>query len=141
MLTFEPAVNLDPFVRGLTGLETYMWYEGPTGDTVTITLNGYTVTATIAAVEYRWDMGAPDRAGVTTHVATAPGSATAPAAMHVYAEPAETFIIHEVLWSGSSVVTGPGVPGGGITVDLGEATLSTARDYDVIEVRTPLTGG
>lgn len=141
VLTYEPAVNLDPFVRGLTGLETYMWYEGPTGDTVTITLNGYTVTATIAAVEFRWDMGAPDRTGVTAHVSTAPGSATAPAALHIYAEPAETLIVHEILWTGSSVITGAGVPGGGITIDLGEATLATARDYDVIEVRTPLTGG
>jgi hypothetical protein len=33
------------------------------------------------------------------------------------------------------------VPAGGITVDLGTATLVVARDYDVIEVRTPVVGG
>ncbi|MEL7207615.1 MAG: hypothetical protein AAGK32_05195 [Actinomycetota bacterium] len=140
-LTFEPEVNLDPYVRGLTGLDTFMWYEGPTADTVTITLNGYTVTATIAAVEYRWEMGAPDRSGTTDHVATAPGSPDAPAAAHTYAEPAETTIVHEIVWTGTSVVTGPGIPAGGVTIDLGSAVLATARDYDVIEVRTPLIGG
>lgn len=140
-LTFEPAVNLDPYVRGLTGLETFMWYEGPTADTVTITLNGYTVTATIAAVEFRWQMGAPDRTGTTAHTATAPGSADAPAAGHTYAEPVQTTIVHETTWTGTSVVTGPGIPAGGVTIDLGSAVLATARDYDVIEVRTPLIGG
>ena len=44
-------------------------------------------------------------------------------------------------WTGSAVITGPGVPVGGITIDLGQAVLATARAYDVIEVRTPLTGG
>ncbi len=137
-LTYEPAVNLDPFVRGLTGLETYMWYEGATADTVTLTLNGYVVTATIGTVGFAWDMDGPGRDGVAIHRSTVPGSADAPAATHLYAEPEEVTVIHEITWTGTSVVTGPGLPPGGLVVDLGTAVLATARDYQVIEVRTPL---
>ena len=140
-LTYEPEVNLDPYVRGLTGLETYMWYEGPTADVVTLTLNGYTVTATIRTDGFDWDMGGPDRDGRTDHHADAPGSADAPAATHTYATPATVTVVHEITWVGTSTVTGPGIPPGGVTVGLGTAVLATARDYDVIEVRTPLVGG
>ncbi len=140
-LTFTPQVNLDPYVRGLTGLETYMWYEGPTADTVTITLNGYSVTATIQAVEFSWDMGRDTRAGERVHRSGQAGTAEDPAATHTYARPGPVVITHEITWTGTSVLTGPGLPAGGITVDLGQAVLATARDYDVIEVRTPLVRG
>jgi len=140
-LTFVPQVNLDPYVRGLTGLETYMWYEGPTADTVTITLNGYGVTATIQAVEFSWDMGSDTRSGERIHRSGLAGSPEDPAATHTYAKPGPVVITHEITWTGTSVLTGPGLPAGGITVDLGQAVLATARDYDVIEVRTPLVRG
>jgi len=139
-LTFEPQINVDPYVRGLTGLETYLWYEGPTSDTVTITLNGYTVTAQIDVAEFRWDTGAESRDGNQSYASAAPGSAESPAATHLYALPANVVIVHEILWTGTSVVTGPGVPGSGVPIDLGQAVVSIARAYDVIEVRTPLVG-
>ena len=138
-LTVEPGVNLDPYVRGLTGLETYAWYDGgQLSDSVTLTLNGYGVTATIQAVEFRWDMGGPSRTGETRHVTTHPGSADDPAATHVYAQPAPVVVVHETVWIGTATITGPGLPAGGIAVDLGQATLAAARAYEVIEVRTPL---
>ncbi len=140
-LTFEPAVNLDPYVRGLTGLETYMWYEGPTADTLALTLNGYGVVATVTATEFRWEMGAPSREGESLYRSAIPGSPDVPAATHTYNQPAEVLVVHETLWAGSAVLTGPGLPIGGVTVDLGEAILATARDYDVIEVRTPVVPG
>lgn len=140
-LTFQPEVNLDPYIRGLTGLETRMWYEGQTADSVGITLNGYSVTADIAAVEFIWDMGEPSRTGQYVYRSTTPGSADTPAASHTYAQPGPAPITHQVVWAGTSVVTGPGLPAGGVTVDLGTATLAVARDYDVIEVRAPVVRG
>jgi hypothetical protein len=137
-LTFTPQVNLDPYVRGLTGLETYLWYEGPVSDAVSLTLNGYAVAAQIDAVEFRWETGGQSRTGQSLYTSPVPGSAEAPAAVHTYADPARAVVVHEIVWTGTAVLTGPGVPAGGITVDLGEAVLSTARAYDVIEVRTPL---
>ncbi len=140
-LTFEPQVNLDPYIRGLTGLETFMWYEGPTADTVTIGLNGYTVTASIQAARFHWDMGGDGRSGNRTYTTSQAGSADHPAASHTYALPGPVVVVHEIIWTGTSVLTGPGLPAGGITVDLGQAVLATARAYDVIEVRTPVVSG
>jgi hypothetical protein len=137
-LTFVPEVNLDPYIRGLTGLETHMWYEGLTADSATLTLNGYGVTADIEAIEFRWDMDGPSRDDLQAYSSLVAGSSDLPAATHTYAVPGEVEIVHEVVWIGASVLTGPGLPAGGISVDLGAAILATARDYDVIEVRTPL---
>jgi hypothetical protein len=140
-LTFEPEVNIDPYVRGLTGLETYLWYEGPTSDAVSLTLNGYGVAAQIEAVEFRWDVGGESREGGQVYASPVPGSAEDPAAVHTYAIPADVTLVHEILWVGSAVLSGPGLPAGGVTIDLGQAFLTTARAYDVIEVRTPLVRG
>ena len=140
-LTFEPEVNLDPFVRGLTGLETFMWYEGPTVDSVVLSLGGYTVNAAIETDAYRWDMDGPDRDGEHVYQSTSPGSADAPAADHTYALSASMTVVHEVDWSGTATLFGPGIPAGGVTFDLGTATVATAREYEVIEVRTPLVRG
>ncbi|MCP3988658.1 MAG: hypothetical protein GY724_06280 [Actinomycetia bacterium] len=140
-LTFEPAVNVDPYIRGLTGLETYLWYEGVDTDSVVITLNGYGVAAEIEAIEFRWDVGGESREGESFYSRPFPGSADDPAAVHTYAVPAEVIIVHEVVWEGSATITGPGLPAGGIPLDLGQAVLATARAYDVIEVRTPLVRG
>jgi hypothetical protein len=134
---FTPDVILDPVIRGLTGLETFMWYEGTMGETLEVgPLNGYAVTATIEPARFIWDMGD----GVQI-VSTTPGSAAEPAGTHVYTAPGVKPITHTVVWTGSAVITGPGLPGGGVTIDLGSAPLIVARDYDVIEVRTPVVGG
>ncbi len=140
-LTYQPVVNLNPYVRGLTGLETFMWYEGPTTNNVAITLNGYAVTAAIRTTAFTWDMGGDSRSGQRVYQASQPGSATVPAATHTYATPGPVVVTHEITWTGTSVLTGPGLPAGGVRMDLGTAVLATARDYDVIEVRTPLVGG
>ena len=141
-LTFEPEVHLDPYVRGLTGLETYMWYpEDLVTDTVTITLNGYEVTAQLDAVWFIWDTGGESRTGIQEYDSPVHGSAEDPAVIHTYALPGEVVVYQDTVWTGTSVVTGPGLPVAGVVVDLGEVVLQTARDYDVIEIRTPLVRG
>ena len=139
-LTGVPSVKLDPFVRGLTGMETRMWYEGAVSDSVQLTLDGYWITADIEAVGFSWEMGGPDLAGRSIQQSNHPGSADNPAATHTYASASDVRIIHEVVWVGTAVMGGPGIPGS-VIVDLGEAKLFTARDYEVIQVRTPVVRG
>ena len=79
--------------------------------------------------------------GQQLYVSPTPGSAPDPAATHVYNLPGPVVVVHETLWSGTAVLTGPGLPAGGLSIDLGSAVLATARAYDVIEVRTPLVRG
>jgi hypothetical protein len=137
-LTVVPEVSLDPVVRGLTGLENHMWYQGVTADSVVLSLDGFDVTADITAIEFQWDMDGPTRDQILVYSSPIPGSAEEPAASHTYALPGEYQILHQVIWTGTSLVTGPGLPAGGLVIDLGTAALATARDYTVIEVRTPL---
>jgi len=143
-LTFEPAVHLDPFVRGLVGLETFLWYEGETTGSINppLTLRGYDLTAEIQAFQFEWDLGAPDRDGERIVTADSAGTADDPAGSHIYAEPADALVSHTVYWTGTYTITGPGFPAGGLTYDLGVAAIVVSRDYQVIEIRTPVvTGG
>ena len=139
-LTYVPPINLDPKVRGLTGMETRMWYSGPTSDSVDLTLNGYWIRAEIRAVGFGWDMGGANLDGSTTQYSTAAGSPDSPAATHTYTAASNVRIIHEVTWVGNATMGGPGIPGA-VDIDLGQAVLATARDYEVIQVRTPLVPG
>jgi hypothetical protein len=142
-LTFEPAVHLDPYVRGLVGLETFLWYEGETTGSINppLALRGYDLAAEIQAFQFEWDLGAPDRDGERIVVASTPGSADDPAGSHIFAEPAEAVVSHAVYWTGTYTITGPGFPPGGLTYDLGVAAIVVSRDYQVIEIRTPVVPG
>lgn len=142
-LTFEPAVHLDPYVRGLVGLETFLWYEGETTGSISppLTLRGYDLTAEIQAFQFEWDLGAPDRDGERIVVSDTPGTAGRPSGSHIYAEPADALVSHTVYWTGTYTITGPGFPPGGLTYDLGVAAIVVSRDYQVIEIRTPVVSG
>ncbi len=142
-LTFEPAVHLDPYVRGLVGLETFLWYEGATTGSISppLTLRGYDLTAEIQAFQFEWDLGAPDRDGERIVVSNTPGTAGNPSGSHIYAEPADALVSHTVYWTGTYTITGPGFPPGGSTYELGVAAIVVSRDYQVIEIRTPVVPG
>ncbi|MCP3857758.1 MAG: hypothetical protein GY698_24040 [Actinomycetia bacterium] len=142
-LTFEPEIHLDPQVRGLVGLETFLWYQGPTTGTINppLVLRGYGLTAEIEAFQFEWDLGAQDRDGNRLVTATTPGIPDDPAGSHTFAEPADVAVTHTVYWTGTYTVTGPGFPPGGLTFDLGVAAIVVSRDYQVIEIRTPVVPG
>ncbi len=142
-LTFEPEIHLDPQVRGLVGLETFLWYQGPTTGTINppLVLRGHALTAEIEAFQYEWDLGAHNRDGDHIVIAAIPGTPDDPAGSHTFAEPADVAVTHTVYWTGTYTVTGPGFPPGGLTFDLGVAAIVVSRDYQVIEIRTPVLPG
>src|SRR5438093_9636498 len=75
----SPVIGVNPHQVGLTGLATYLWYVGPTTKAVTVTLNGFAVTAEAHAVSYHWTTGDGG-----DYVSSAPGSEASPSATHVY---------------------------------------------------------
>jgi hypothetical protein len=124
----DPTIATDPQTRTLAGLRTDYWYTGPTERTVTVELNGFTVTATARATSYRWQFG--DGAEKTT---TVPGSAEHPAVTHAYQHRGTTTITLTVTWTGSFTFSGPaGVEGGG---DLGAEEFTSSRPLLVEEVQ------
>ncbi len=154
----RPAVGVNPGQRGLTGLETYFWYEDGTnrslesvdhdGNPATAPVPGlevaanagpYAITGRVAVVRYQWRItpakgpgAGRDRATLTS---TTPGSPEHPAARYVFETKGRYTLTIETLWDGSYTWTVSGQEGSG---SLGEVPLSQSRDYDVTEVRAVL---
>lgn len=124
----DPTIGTNPQRKTLAGLRTDFWYTGPTERTVTVTLNGFTVTASARAVSYRWEFG--DGAETTT---TEPGTPERPAAAHAYQHRGTKTVTLTVTWSGTFTFTGPGnVAGGG---DLGAEAFTSSRELPVEEIQ------
>lgn len=124
----DPTIATNPQAKTLAGLRTDYWYTGPTERTVTVELNGFTVTATARATSYRWQFG--DGAEKTTNV---PGTPEQPAATHAYQHRGTKTITLTVTWTGSFTFTGPGgITGGG---DLGAQEFTSSRPLLVEEVQ------
>lgn len=131
----EPVVTLNPPGEGVTGLETWLWYEGSTSLRAgPVSLDGWTVTATAEVERIVWDMG--DGTSVS---ATGAGSEAEPAATHVYERKSDGepyTVAVTVRWHGTAEITGYGVT---LSEDLGSVTPGGSRAYDVYEVRSVLT--
>lgn len=130
-----PSVHLSPPGDGLTGLDTWFWYEGEDVATAGETIRGYQVVATMRPVAYVWDTG-DDRPG---HVlsSTQPGSAGAPAATWLYETKGTYTVYVQAIWDGTWTFSGWGSSASG---DLATIRATGSRPYVVNEVRSVLTG-
>ena len=126
-----PSFSVSPNERGLTGLETWLWADPTSAASVSASIRGYTATANARTASYRWILG-----DGTVATSTGPGSEQDPAVRYVY-ERRDTYTITlEVIWTGTFTFEGNGVPL--LSDDLGEASLSESRPYNVVEIRSVL---
>ncbi|MDP9389230.1 MAG: hypothetical protein M3Q48_15270 [Actinomycetota bacterium] len=137
-----PVWGLNPSGNGLTGLETWLWDpNGGAPVSATVTLGGFTATATARPVRWEWRMWERgDTPNVNPHplvVSTSPGSEERPAGKYMYETNGEYTLTHTVVWAGSYTFSGPGVSE---TVDLGTTSTSSSRRYQVISVRGARVG-
>ena len=123
-----PEVRVNPGPGGLTGLETYFWYDQPVTQSLQLELDGFITTIDARVVRLRWRTG--DGTELTS---TVPGSPTQPAARHVYETKGSYTVTLDVTWSGTYRFAGPGLDP--ITVPLGERTFSGQAVYPVAEIR------
>jgi hypothetical protein len=126
-----PRVGVSPVPLGLTGLETWLWYDGPDELAVSASIGPWTVTGTARLSEVTFDTG--DGQVVTTGT---PGSATAPAASHVYETKGTYRIEITARWTAEFVLSGPGLPAR--PTPMGSAVLRASLDYGVQEIRALL---
>jgi hypothetical protein len=126
-----PTVGVSPPGDGLTGLETWFWYEGQDQVSVETSIRGYAVTATMTPSHYFWETGQ----GLLG--SPVPGSASAPAATYVYETKNDYRIFVQVVWDGTWTFEGWGASAAG---SLATIRASGARDYTVNEVRSVLEG-
>ncbi|MGH3441090.1 MAG: hypothetical protein ACRDUY_03420, partial [Nitriliruptorales bacterium] len=146
-----PGLAVDPSPDGLTGMDTYLWYDDDRagslepndhdndpstparpGLSVTATAGPFTITAQAWIEEFVWDMG--DGA---VYRSTSAGTHDAPAATHMYETKGLYDVVTETVWRGSYTWSVGGLSGTG---DLGTVTRSATHAYRVLESRAVLTG-
>jgi hypothetical protein len=123
-----PKIGINPRPTGLTGLDTWLWYEGPPELQVSTSIGPWTVTGTARVQEVTFEMGE----GRTAR-ATGPGSETNPAARYVYETKGQYRIVATARWGADFVLSGPGLPAR--STPMGVAVLRSSEDYRVQEVR------
>lgn len=126
----EQPVGVNPRVRGLTGMQTWLWYAGSTAPRrVSLSLNGYAVDASVRPVAYRFIVTGRERA---VYRSSRPGSEADPAATHVFRHRGAYTLAVEVDWRGSYTFVRP--DGVAETVPLAVTTRSE-RPYRVVEAQ------
>jgi hypothetical protein len=123
-----PKIGINPRPIGLTGLETWLWYEGPEELQVSTSIGPWTVTGTARVQDVTFEMGE----GRTARASRA-GSEADPAARYVYETKGEYRVVATARWGAEFVLTGPGLPPR--PTPMGVAVLRSSEDYPVQEVR------
>lgn len=126
-----PKIGINPRPTGLTGLETWLWYEGPAELQVATSIGPWTVTGTARIQEVVFEMG-----DGRTARATSAGSEANPAARYVYETKGQYRVVATARWGADFVLTGPGLPPR--PTPMGVAVLRSSEDYPVQEVRSLL---
>lgn len=128
----EGRMGINPAGDGLTGLDTWLWYEGDAGPVQLppIEIRGYSVTAIAKPAVFTWKM-ADDPA--SQYSSPVPGSQAHPAAVHVYQTKRDYNTVMEVAWEGSYSFSGFGIALAG--QPLGRVELTSERSYHVVEAR------
>lgn len=132
-LAFPTAeVTVNPDAIGVTGIETWLWWEGDDQLEVTVSLGGWTGTVTARIVAQQWVMGngdavtaAPERTGTSTEAD--------PAATYTYQRRCACEITVVNTWAGTFTLTHPLAPTP-YTDDLGTQDVTTTRPDDVTSV-------
>jgi len=128
-----PAIGTNPEVRGVTGLPTWVWTGSAAPVTVAVALDGYRITGRASVVGY----GGYSGEGRWTR-SDAPGDANDPAFTHTYETRGTYRLGVATIWNADAVMTGPGLATP-LSIDLGSALVTNARDYPVVSVRSVLT--
>ena len=127
-----PPIGVSPARNGVTGLPSWVWTNGSAPISVAVSLSGYRITGTASVIGYGVF---PGEGGWTrSRVAGGPGD---PAFAHTYEATGTYRLGVATLWSATAVMTGPGLAAP-LTIDLGTAVVTNARDYLVTQIRSRL---
>ena len=128
-----PGIGVSPVAKGYTGLPSWVWTTGsPAPVALSANLHGYTITGTARIVGYGVFPG--EGGWVRSRTAGGPGE---PAFAHTYERTGTYRLGVATLWSAGAVMTGPGLAAP-LTIALGTAVVTNARDYPVTSIRSRL---
>ena len=120
-----PDIHTDPEARGITGLETRIWTTGTTTVVIATSVRGYTITGTATLDHYMIsvDGGDPTRADNDRFTFETKGKHK---------------ITIAAVWRGRATLGGNDLEPPVDLGDIGTATITTERDYQVNEIRSVL---
>ncbi len=123
-----PEVNISPLVRGLVGLDTWLWYDQATEVTAAADLAGWHAEVTARIVRYEYDLGNGDATGGTRQPTEANPYT------YVYSHDCACTVTATTWWDGTYTASHPAI-GAPIVVPLGARPFEgPPRGYDVIEI-------
>jgi len=126
-----PVASRSPSARGLTGMQTWLWFDGPGQVGVGVSIRGFTVAAQAKVVTYHWSTGDGG-----SYLTGDKGDDSAPAATHIYGRKGTYAVTLDMTWAGGYTWSGFGDEGAG---DLGPVTVAGVQQpYPVNEVRSVL---
>ena len=131
-----PAVHVNPTVRGLVGLETWLWWGADVGmPSLSVQAGEWTASITVDAPTIVWDLGngdviQGDGAG------TGPGD---PSLRYVYEHACDCTITLTVRWSGVVTLTHPLAPAP-IVEAVGPVDVAESLPYVVEEREAVIVG-
>jgi len=134
---WEPLVSsgieVNPQTLGLTGLASWFWLSNPTTSLppLTVSIAGYSVTASASIASYTWTFGDGDSA-----TAYGPGSSSAPAAVYTYQQKGSYQVSVIAHYVGSYTFVGNGLSPQTVPLNV-DVTMGTLT-YGVQEARSVL---
>jgi PKD domain len=128
-----PAMGINPAAVGITQLPSWFWVTGANGPvTVTVIIDGYTVTTTATPVAYQWNFG-----DGSSSTGVGPGDETNPSVTHTYHYKGTYIVTLSIEYAGTFSYAGFGSIGTEALGDYEQPGLSAP--YVVQEVRSVLT--
>jgi hypothetical protein len=123
-----PLVNISPEVRGLVGLDTWLWYDQATEVSVAVDLAGWHAEVTVHIVSWEYDLGNGDGVSGERQPTEANPYVT------YFSRKCNCEVTAITVWDGTYTATHPALLGP-ITVPLGErAFVGPPLPYEVIEI-------
>ncbi len=131
----QAVFKINPEQVGITQLPTWFWVTGAGGAvTVTVDINGYSVTTTATPVSYQWVFG-----DGTSGTSGSPGDASDPSVIHTYHYQGTYIVTLSVIYAGTYSYSARGWSG---TVALGQYEQpALSIPYVVQQVRSVLVPG
>lgn len=126
-----PQIGVSPDSRGITGVATRFWYDGPREAAVSSAIRGYQITATARPTRFYWNPGD----GSELLSSSRPGTEDNWAAEHVYRTKDYYTVTAQAVWEGDWSLTGHGASASG---QLATIRTSSTREYQVNEFRGQL---
>jgi PKD domain len=128
-----PAMGINPAAVGITQLPSWFWVTRANGPvTVTLIIDGYTVTTTATPVAYQWNFG-----DGSSSTGVGPGDETNPSVTHTYHYKGTYIVTLSIEYAGTFSYAGFGSIGTEALGDYEQPGLSAP--YVVQEVRSVLT--